>query len=255
MKKLYEKSELMFMLLCIGVYVVSQSAANSLNGAIGIDKSVNLIFNVVLTAFLFGFIWKNSLLKKYKFCKPTAPASRFIWYIPLAIFASRNLWMGVVFDNASVPALLCDAFNMLFVGVVEEMLFRGFLFNAIAKNGSANKAIIISSATFGLGHIVNLINGSGAELVPNLCQVVYAVVFGFLCVTIYHRGGSIIPCIIVHSFVDVASVFGNWQDVFYTEDVALNNMKYIWFVLSGAAIALVYTLILLKTLPKKESKN
>ncbi len=255
MKKLYEKTELMFVILCIVIYVVSQSVANSLSSTIGIYKSANAFFNVILTIFLLCFIWKNGLFKKYRFCKPIAPASRFIWYIPLAIFASRNLWMGVTLDNyADIPSLLCDAFNMLLVGIVEEVLFRGLLFNAIAKDGSVKSAIVISSATFGLGHIINLINGSGAELVPNLCQVVYAVVVGFLFVTIYYRGGSIIPCIIAHSFIDVASVFGNWEKVFYTDDGVLNNTKYILYALSGAAFALAYTLILLKTLPKQEQK-
>lgn len=40
---------------------------------------------------------------------------------------------------------------MLCVGFLEEMIFRGLLFEAIAKE-NVKKAIIISSVTFGIRH-------------------------------------------------------------------------------------------------------
>lgn len=246
MKKLYDKNQLWFALVCIIAYCVMQSSANSLNAAIGIDGFFNAVFNIILGIFLFGFIYKNGLLESYGFCKPKAEAWRFLWYIPLVVFASRNLWFGISADNYSTSALVCNVLYMFMVGVVEEILFRGLLFNAIAKD-SIRQAVIISSVTFGLGHILHLIDGSGTELIPNLCQVVYAVAVGFLFVIIYYRGGSIIPCILTHSAIDVASVFSN-ESAFRTE-AGLNNTKYILFALSGIAFALVYTLVLIKTLP------
>lgn len=43
----------------------------------------------------------------------------------------------------------------------------------------------MSSVTFGMGHIVNLFNGSGAKLVSNLCQVKYAIVVITLSYAVY----------------------------------------------------------------------
>ena len=43
---------------------------------------------------------------------------------------------------------------MLCVGFMEEVIFRGLLFKAIAKD-NAKMAIVISSVTFGLGHVLN----------------------------------------------------------------------------------------------------
>ena len=97
---------------------------------------------------------------------------------------------------------------MLCVGFLEEMIFRGFLFCAMAKNG-VKSAIIVSSVTFGVGHIVNLNNGSGAELLPNLLQVAYAMAAGFMFVMIFYKTKSLLPCIITHGVFNALSVFVN----------------------------------------------
>lgn len=93
---------------------------------------------------------------------------------------------------------------MLCVGFIEEVIFRGFLFKAIAKD-NLKSAIIISSVTFGVGHLVNLFNRSGMDLVSNLCQICFAIAVGFLLVTIFYRGGSLLPCIITHSAINTLS--------------------------------------------------
>ena len=63
---------------------------------------------------------------------------------------------------------------MLCVGFFEEVIFRGLLFQALAKE-NIETAVSVSSVTFGLGHILNLLNGSGMGLIANLCQIVGAV--------------------------------------------------------------------------------
>jgi len=133
---------------------------------------------------------------------------------------------------------------MLCVGFLEEIIFRGFLFKAMSRD-SIKSAIIVSSVTFGIGHIINLINGSGMGLVANLCQVVYAIAFGFLFVIIFHRGGSLLPCIMTHSTVNALSVFSTAPETAAVEIVT---------ALILTAIGIIYTLILLKTLPAPEAE-
>lgn len=245
MKKLYEKSELIFAIVCIVIYSILQSLANSLNKAIGVESSANAIFNIVLTIILFGFIKKNELLKRYGLCKTSVPARQFLYYVPLVILATGNLWNGAAV-NFPLAGTVCYISYMLCVGFVEEVLFRGFLFKAIVKD-NVKMAIIISSVTFGLGHLLNLFNGSGMELVANLCQVFGAIAFGFLSVIIFYRGGSLIPCIITHSAIDMLSVFGN--------ETGLTVEKRIMFSLIKFVIIAVYVLILTKTLPKNQCLN
>ena len=82
------------------------------------------------------------------------------------------------------------------------------------------------------------------EFVANLCQVVGAIAVGFLFVTIYYRGGSLLPCIITHSAIDAVSAFAN--------EAGLDGERRILFSMSRLIIVVVYTLVLTKALPKKQ---
>ena len=101
--------------------------------------------------------------------------------------------------------------NLALAGYVEEVIFRGFLFRALLKDG-LKSAIIISAVTFGIGHIVNLANTT--DTVGTLLQVCYAIAIGFLYTLIALKGSSILPCIISHMFVNGSSVFAREQGAF-----------------------------------------
>ena len=242
MKKLYEKSELAFAIVWIVVYCVLQSVANPLNKVIGIEYAASAVFCVLQTIVLVIFILKNKLQKRYGLCKTPVPACRFLYYVPLLILASGNLWNGAAVNYTPLETA-CRIVCMLCVGFLEEVIFRGFLFKAIAKD-NIKSAVIISSVTFGIGHIINLLNGSGMDLVDNLCQIVFAIAVGFLLVTIFYRGGSLFPCIIVHSAINTLDTFAN--DANFTTEMHLLHLVVL------IVIAVAYTLILTRTLPKKE---
>ena len=89
----------------------------------------------------------------------------------------------------------------------KSMIFRGLQFEAVRKN-NVKAAIIVSSVTFGIGHIINLI-GSGAELLPNLLQVVYANAAGFMVVMMCYKSKSLLVCITAHGLFNAISVFAN----------------------------------------------
>ena len=242
MKKLYEKNELNFAIVWIVVYCVLQSLANPLNKIIGIEYAASAGFCILQIIVLFAFIRKNGLQKRYGLCKSPVPACRFLYYVPLLILASGNLWNGVAF-NYTPEETACRIVCMLCVGFLEEVIFRGFLFAAIAKN-NIRSAIVISSVTFGIGHIINLFNGSGMDLVSNLCQIVFAVAVGFLLVTIFYRGGSLLPCIIVHSAINTLGTFANDADL--TVEMNLLHLAVL------IVITVAYTLTLTRVLPKSQ---
>ncbi len=241
MKKLYEKNELTFSIMWIVVYCVLQSLANPLNKVIGIEYAASAVFCILQTIVLFNFIRKNKLQERYGLCKSFVPASRFLYYVPLIILATGNLWNGAAV-NYSLPETVCRIACMLCVGFLEEVIFRGFLFVSIAKE-NVRSAIIISSVTFGVGHLINLFNGSGMELVNNLCQICFAIAVGFLLVTIFYRGGSLLPCIIVHSAINTLGTFAN--------DTDLTMQMNLLHIFALILITVAYTLILTKTLPRK----
>ena len=239
MKKLYEKNELTFAIVWIVVYCVLQSLANPLNKAIGVAYAASAAFCIVQAVVLFAFIRKNNLMKKYGLCKSPVPARRFLFYLPLIILASGNLWNGVAI-NYTLAETACRIACMLCVGFLEEVIFRGLLFRAIAKD-NVRSAVIISSVTFGIGHIINLFNGSGMDPVSNLCQIVFAIAVGFLLVTIFYRGRSLLPCILVHSAINTLGTFAN--DANLTAEMHLLHLGIL------IVVTVAYTLILTRTLP------
>ena len=240
MKKLYEKNELTFAIVWIVVYCVLQSLANPLNKVIGVAYAASAVFCVLQTVALFAFIRKNDLQNRYGFCKSPVPARQFLYYLPLVVLASGNLWNGVAL-NYSPAETICRIVCMLCVGFLEEVIFRGLLFKAMAKD-NIRSAIVLSSVTFGIGHIINLFNGSGMDLAGNLCQIVFAIAAGFLLVTIFYRGGSLLPCILVHAAINTLGTFAN--------DANLTTEMHLLHLAVLVAVAVAYTLILTRTLPK-----
>lgn len=206
-RKLYEKSEIWFAVVWIIAYVVLASVGDNLSADIGIPKMVTLPVLTALSVLLYSFVKKNGLTEKYGLCKPQLSAAKMLFYFPLIILLTVNLWYGVVL-NASLLETLLYILSMFCVGFLEEMIFRGLLFQAMAENG-VKSAMIVSSITFGIGHIVNLVNGSGVELLPNLLQVIYAVAVGFAFVMIYYKTESLVSCIITHSTFNGLSAFAN----------------------------------------------
>ncbi len=203
MKKLYEKSELTFAIVWIIAYVVLFSAADNFSDSLGIKKIMTAPVGVLFALFLFIWIRKNSLLEKYGLCSFQENWRSYLYFIPLLLIMTTNLWNGVAM-NVSAMEVTLHILSMLCVGFIEEVIFRGFLFKAISKS-DVRQAILISSITFGIGHIVNLLNG--ADVLLTLLQICYATAIGFLFTIIFYKGRSLLPCIMTHGIVNSLSVF------------------------------------------------
>ena len=203
MKRLYEKSELVFAIIWIVFYVLLFSVADMLSAYLGYEKIITAPISVAVSLFLFLWIWKNELTDKYGLKRAKFPLKIYLCFIPLIVMISVNLWGGIRFQYCVLETVLF-VISMLGVGVIEELIFRGFLFKAMSKD-SVTWAIVVSSLTFGLGHVINLING--AEVIPTLLQIVYAIAGGFLFTVIFYKSGCMLPCIIAHGLINALSVF------------------------------------------------
>ena len=245
MNKLYQKSQLWFSIVFIIIYVVGASVCDALSDIVGIRQVFTLAFLLALSLILIIWMKKNKLLERFGLCKPKFNSNKFLFYIPLLILVSTNFWFGVRLNYSVIDSVIC-VLTMLAVGVVEELVFRGLLFRALEKDNLI-RAIIISSVTFGMGHIVNLISGGYENLLPCICQVFYAMAVGLLFVIMFYKGGSIIACIITHSLVNAFSVFQNVN--------AITPLIQIFISLAIILVSVIYTLILCKTLTptKKET--
>lgn len=203
MDKLYQKNELTFAIIWIVIYVVAMSLADMFSAMIGIEKVLTAPIAIGISIFLIVWIIKKGLGEKYGLTKGKIDIVRYLFFIPLILMVSVNFWGGVALNFSPLETVLF-VISMLGVGFMEEIIFRGFLFKALLKD-NLKMAIIISSVTFGIGHVINLING--ADLVPTLLQICYAIAGGFMFTIIFYKSGTLIPCIVAHSLINATSAF------------------------------------------------
>ena len=236
MNRLYRKNELTFAIIWIVVYVVGLSLADQLSASLGVEKLITVIVCMIMTGILINWMKRNDLFKEYGLCKSQIEAKRLLYYIPLGFMASINLWFGISL-NLSLLETIFYIISMLLVGFLEEIIFRGLLFKAMCKD-NVKSAIIVSSVTFGIGHIVNLINGSGADLFSNLLQVGYAIAAGFLFTIIFYKTKSLIACIVTHGVLNALSIFAN-------EAASTTGWK-ITTAIALAGISVLYAIYIMK---------
>lgn len=232
LKKLYDKSKIWFAVAWIVAYCVLMSAGDWLSDVLGVEKSATLAVGVALSAVLLMFLKKNGLFEAYGICRPKTPSRTMLFYIPIFIMLSANLWHGLTLNYGALETFLC-VLAMFCVGFLEEVIFRGLLFEAMRKD-SVKTAIIVSSVTFGIGHIINLVNGSGTELIPNLLQVMYATAAGFMFVMMYYKTKSLLLCIAAHGIFNALSVFANEANA--TEDMRMLTAVLLTVITGGYAL-------------------
>ena len=199
MSKMFNKYETPFCILLIVFYIVVNSLCLQF---FGINDFRSVIVN---TLFSYGLLMIISKLDKEEYygLVGVKDIKKYLYFIPLGLILTVNLWNGFNITG-TWKEMVFYVLNMLNIGFIEEIIFRGFLFKMMEKDNLRN-AIIVSSITFGVGHIINLF--MGAELISTLLQIAYATSIGYLFVTIFHKSKSLIPCIITHSLMNALSVF------------------------------------------------
>ena len=199
MEKIFNKYENIFTIALIVIYVVVNSY---LMQKFGYTSIQSVIFNTIMSVLIIVLIIAIKRVKFYGITKAEKP-KKFFYFIPLIIISLFNLRNGIHINNSSSEVIF-HILTMLNIGFLEEIIFRGFLFKMMEKD-NVKSAIIVSSITFGIGHIVNLLNG--ADLIPTLLQVCYAIAIGYMLVMVFYKSNSIIPCIIFHSVFNSLSIF------------------------------------------------
>lgn len=199
MKKLFETHETFACIFLIILYVTVNSYCMQ---NFGLTDYRSALINTIFSVALLVLILKLKRASYYGLTKIT-DLKGYLYFLPLLLIVSVNLWNGFHIQHTS-SEILFHILTMLNVGFLEEIIFRGFLFRMMEKN-NVKTAILVSSVTFGIGHIVNLLNG--ADLVPTLMQICYAMALGYLFVIIFYKSGSLIPCILAHSLNNCLSIF------------------------------------------------
>lgn len=243
MEKLYRKSELTFFFVWLGIYLLAQNVGYFLSGKIGIPWSATAALNLSMSLFLGIWIHRRGLCRYYGLCKAQVSGKHMLWFVPLLIVSTGNLWNGTA-ENMPPLEMLCFLVCMASVGFLEEILVRGFLFQALHKS-SVRLAVVVSTVSFSAGHILNLFSMGGMSLTDNLFQIAGALCIGFLYAVILLRSKSLWPCILSHCAINMLSAFA------IREGLSVGRR----FLVSGAemAIALAYAIFLIKKIPNADT--
>ena len=234
MRKLYEKNEILFAVLWILLYCV---ILGTIRGNFG-DESIHMLLALlVFTAGIAAFVKGNHLEEKYGLAGWLKDMKKYLFFIPMWVLATGNIWGGFK-PSYQGTALVIAALSMTLVGYVEEMIFRGFLFRAMLAEDKPARAILVSAVTFGIGHIINLFNGQGGF--STVMQIIFAISWGLILTMVCYKSGSIIPCIIAHSMIDVLSVF------------AADNELFDWIYVGATIVTAVVYCVYLRRLPSAE---
>ena len=199
MENIFKKHETTVVISLIVLYVVANSY---IMNNFGLESIQGVIINTIISLSTIILIASIKGFREYGFIKPEK-SKEFLYFIPLFIISLFNIYFGIAINNTKME-IIYHILAMINVGFMEEVIFRGFLFKMMAKD-NIKSAIIVSSITFGIGHIVNLLNG--AEIIPTLCQIGYAVAIGYMLVLIFYKSKSIIPCILFHILFNSLSIF------------------------------------------------
>ncbi len=121
---------------------------------------------------------------------------------PLIPFFKGEAYINMQPLPFALYALLC-----ICVGFFEEMAFRGCIFPAVlAKLGKKRAgvfwSIVVSSAIFGVIHLLNIING--ASVGATVLQVGYSFLIGGMCSVILIKTQNIWYCVILHAVYNFA---------------------------------------------------
>jgi membrane protease YdiL (CAAX protease family) len=139
-----------------------------------------------------------------------------LWLIwPLVIYSALNgsdVLDGMLNVNRGDGGLMV-LYTMMFVsvGLIEEILIRGLVLPLMlrqwgATKGGVYKAVLVSSAIFGLAHLANLVLGR-RDLLSTSAQITYAFFFGVFFAALVLRNKSIWPAIFCHFLFDWAGNF------------------------------------------------
>lgn len=160
-------------------------------------------------------LWKfNFGFKINKFTIPILAVIPALLVIIVNIWTSNslNILLNQLPASQVILATLTSLVSATIIGIFEETVFRGVLFNyAIFIFRKTNKPILfaglLSSTIFGMVHLSNSLIG-GADIGYTIHQIVSGISIGFLFAMVYVKTQSLWAPIILHSVID-------WSDLIF----------------------------------------
>ena len=153
---------------------------------------------VVVTFIIFGIIF-NSIIRKMKLEKSKTNMDRynliniFVLGVFIAIFFNTFIYTlnGVVhitdsYKVSSLPLMVTIISSGIIGPILEELLFRGIVYNKLLEFNNHKKSCIITSVMFSIIHF------------PNLITMIYTLILSFIMIYLYDKYKTLNAPIIFH---------------------------------------------------------
>jgi len=163
----------------------------------------------------------------------------YLYYIPVITIFIPVLIKGFQWNGLS--HFFGNLLLYLFVGISEELYFRGIIPALLEREFNRDWVIIISSLIFGIAHVTSAFVDPDPLIV--IITILNALIFGFMAVCLRYKTKTIIPLMLIHFLFDFETKF------IILDGVGLN----IAFGIRGA-LMFIYTIIIYILL-KKEDEN
>lgn len=156
-------------------------------------------------ACIIGFIfYKKYQSKSEQACLTTK--KEMLWFFPIILSELSGFLIGVQFTQSFLYYFVLILFT-IFVGISEELFFRGIILEILSEK-SKKYSIIISSILFSILHLTNL--AGGIEVNYAILQVIFAFIFAIVAAQITILAKSLLPAMVWHSAHNfIAFVTGN----------------------------------------------
>ena len=162
------------------------------------------LFNVTLVGFIAGWI---RIVRRRSFIEYVHLYRHHTFSTRTLIVLGAVLALSVLFVSAFLPSsgqtplekllttrsaiLMFAVFGVAFAPLLEEIIFRGFLFKVLWEIGGFTVAVPVTAVLFALLH--------SPQLAGNWPSVILIFLVGLILSVVRHRSNSIIPSFIVHT--------------------------------------------------------
>lgn len=144
--------------------------------------STGFCLHILLSCFLLYFFNNSSAMQQY---------NQYISWL-----MDANIWLVMVVVILIAP-------------IIEEIVFRGVMFRAIARSINTPTAVIVTALLFAIAH-------------GDPVQIAYALVLGIVLAIVRSKSNRLFPCIALH-------IAFNSTNFFYQQESGINSIA--WYII------------------------
>lgn len=243
-----KKTKSIFYSICIAVVliicpVLSGTLIGTLTVITGKDYHVSgafiQAFFMVLPIIIMGIYLKKKSISLANIGIVFKPSKSYLLFFPcifiyLPLLFEPFCWKGTTY-------FVGNLFLYAFVGIAEELYFRGVIPDILKKEFNKYGVIIISTLIFGLGHSSIAFSGSDYKVV--LLSILNALIFGWMAMELKYLTNNITILMFIHFLFNFQSKF-----------VSVTGTKLLYQEIVRGTIMIAYTILLFIVIKKKDKQ-